>query len=764
MRRLASSCWTSCPHSKFRLSYRPALSDFSSQRRQIEANTVLFIDAGTSCLQKPSANAKELPLHLKGQIMSLEDSTNRKPSRLDHFCDSTDLAKPYLWEEFTSATPTLNKDQKRIDLSKDTRWWYYLGKPSTESKAQYTDDPTKNVNNPASNFLQSVEPAKRPLISQSQPIRRQSLPASYPGQFSIGFSVRPTNAAMVSPRLTQVERLEKQKMDDYQRRMAILGAPAAPASPAQYFNSHPAASNQSSVFASSDQARNPPFRLPADPEVREAMLAKQRAILERSQQRAMKLDLQDRPYTPQPTSSVPPANIGIDTQSIDRQREFQRRAYQQSLASTQLSSHSPGMQAGFVAGGPTPRWGQYSNFEAGTSYAADSQSSANTARYGEPSPSPTDAAFPILRRPHHQPISSTPEPQYSNRQLHTEPFSSQQQPLQVDFSQNQRRFFQPTYPYPQLLHRPQNLSPLHNLNMSSRKPSSPIDIPQQSNMSGAFCDRNLGQHTANFIDPNLMQLSPNNQTSPALSDMAEANRDKAVQASRSMPPPPVPSQSSHPAAIMTSGQLLSTSKWQDRYLNMDYEEEESPAPALAPAPGPKIVTAFYPKMDEVYADMKKKEKAQKPTLINDKPVPQSIATLGHMSKGRNSRPNIYGSPYSHGYGSANGATIKEGTTTYGRGLLKVDEVDEDNALDDEEWLQVDQTPPNSKEDKDASLDSDFVHVDIKRDTKAVQVKKNKIDPVGGGLANSYYAARSTDEQKKIDGEKKSMGWMWVSDK
>jgi len=193
-------------------------------------------------------------------------------------------------------------------------------------------------------------------------------------------------------------------------------------------------------------------------------------------------------------------------------------------------------------------------------------------------------------------------------------------------------------------------------------------------------------------------------------------------------------------------------------MDMDYEEAEPAAPA--PTPGPKIVTAFYPKLDEVYADMKRKEESQKATLINDKPVPQSIATLRHMSKSRNSRPNTYGSPYSHGYGSANGATIKEGTTTCGRGLFtKVDEGDEENQLDDEEWLQVDQTPPPSKEDDEARLDSSYVHVGIDRDAKAGRTKKNKIDPVGGGLANSYYAGRSTDEQKKIDGEKRVMGWM-----
>lgn len=731
-------------------------SNFFSQRRHIEANTVLFIDAATSCLQKPSANAKEIPLHLRGKALSLEDSTNRKPSRLDHFCDGHDPCKPYLWEDFTSATPTFNKDQKRVDLSKDRRLWYYLGKSSTESKAHYTNDPAKPINDPASNFLQSVEPAKRPLIPQPQPVRRQSLPASYPGHYSVGVNVPRMNAAMAAPRLTQAERLEQQKMDDYQRRMAILGAPAAPASSAQYFNSHPAAGNQSPIFAFSSQARNPASQLPADPVAREAMLAKQRAILERSQQRAMVLDQQDRPHLYKTKSSMPSPNIGIDTQSVERQREFQRRAYQQSLASSQLSPHSPGMYSGFITNGETPQWGQCSSPEIGTSYAP-SQASPNTAQYGQASPSPTEAAFPIMRRPHQQPItSSLSDPQHNNYQVHTQSISSQQQPLQVNFFHHQRRLSQPTYPYPQLSHQPQpSPSPLHHLKMSSSASSAPIDIPQQrSNMSASVRTRNLGQHTANFIDPNLMQLSPNHQTFSAPSDMTEAKRDKAVQASRSMPPPPIPSQSSQPTVTTT------TTGYQPKYADYDRDYVSfMAAEQAADAANPNIVTAFCPKLNEVLAEMKKKEEQQKSALISDKPIPQSIATLRYMSDTRKFRPNVYTSPYAHGYGSADGATVKEGTTKYGNGLLsKVVEGDEGNELDGEEWVDLKQARPRSKEDEDATLESEYVRVEIDRKGK------RQIDPVGGGLANRYYAARSVEEKQKIDREMKKMGWLRGSEK
>jgi hypothetical protein len=745
-----------------------SLAESSSQRRTIDANTVLFVDAATSCLQKPSANAKELPLDLRGKAMSLEDSSNRKPSRLDHFCDGLDHSKPYLWEEFASATPTFNKDQKGVELSKDRRLWYYLGQPSTESRAHYTGDPAKPINDPASNFLQSVEPAKRPLIPQPQPVRRQSLPASYPGPFPTGIHVPLANAATVTPRPMQAEQQEQQKIDDYQRRMAILGSPAAPPSPYQHHNTYRAPDNQSPTFPCSGQVGNPTTQLPTDPAAREAMLAKQRAILDRSQQRAMELDQQNRPYVYKPKSSMPPPTIGIDTQSVERQREFQRRAYQQSLNNTQLSPHSPGIHPGFIPNGQTSQWDQYAGPDNGAGYVASQRTSPNTAQYGNASPSPTEAAFPLLRRAQHQPILSSPtDPQHNTYQLHTQPISSQQQPASVNFINDQRRFSPPTYPHPQFSHQSQpSLSPPNSFNMSSAGSTAPIDIPQQrANMSAI--QRNRGQHTANFIDPNLMQLGSNHQTFPAPPGRSQA-ANKAQEASRAMPPPPVPApQSSHAHLAVTSTGDVSPTK---PYYSSGYDDT-----AVHTTVSNKKAVYFNTDLTQILADMKQKESEQaQKTLINDKPVPASIAMLRPLSDAKRTRPNVYASPYHYG--------------------VNVSGVDVTTTAEDDEWVEVQKPSGKGKDvapaattttvaakDEDVLDESEWVLVDVdhskkKRVAFAPRAPvRQPIAPTAGagagfarargvgrgagpGLAKSYYSARSAEEKNLIDEEARKMGW------
>jgi len=63
-----------------------------------------------------------------------------------------------------------------VDFSKENKLWYYLGKPSTEAKSQYTEDLAKPRNNPKSNFLDTVKPPPIPIPT----FQRQSYPASYP--------------------------------------------------------------------------------------------------------------------------------------------------------------------------------------------------------------------------------------------------------------------------------------------------------------------------------------------------------------------------------------------------------------------------------------------------------------------------------------------------------------------------------------------------------------------------------------------------------
>jgi hypothetical protein len=745
------------------------LANCTSQRRYIEANTVLFVSAATSCLLKPSPSAKEFPKHLRGTALPLEDPSNRKPSRRDPFCDGPDQSKPYVWEEFTSATPAFNKDRKAIDLSKERRLWYYLGKSSTESKAHYTGDLTKPVNDPASNFLQSVEPAKRPLIPQPQPVRRQSLPASYPGQHPTGLNIPPAHAAMATPRrLSQAGQSEQRTVEDYQRRMAILGSPAAPISPTQYYSGYPAGGNRSPGIVYQDQ-RNRLSQLPTEAAIREAMLAKQKSILERSQQRAMVLDQQDRPYAYKPKSSMPPPNIGIDTQSVERQRDFQRRAYQQSLANTQLSPHSPGMHSGFITNGQIPQLQQLAGPDRATSHVP-LQRSPNTAQYGQASPSPTEAAFPLLRRPQQSPNSSAPDFQQDSFQLHSQPISSQQQSHSVNSFNNQRRFSQPTYPHPQLFSHqsPLPLSPPQTFSMSSPGNTAPIDIPQPRQTSAGRV-RNQGQHTANFIDPNLMQLNPNHQTMTA-ANMSFTNNgnSKADQATRAMPPPPVPSQSPYPTVTSSATDLgpdyAQTSHNYGAYNPQLAKDSGKKAVRFSFSPNPDLTAALNDALTNSLPKTDYNTDGHR-TLINDKKTPQSIVNMRQNSNIHHSRPKVYATPYEVGFAAgrfissfttSNTSTspVKdEGMTLYGNGLSSkpVGDGDEANGC---EWVGIEQL---DAEEEAAEVEKQYVQVDHpglggrnrglagRRRTSAAAAATPAEE-----LAKQFYARKNDEEKKKID--------------
>lgn len=261
---------------------------------------------------KPSENAKDFPKHLRGQAMSLEDSPFRKPIRLDPFTKDG----KYIWEEFASSTPALNPDQKPAT----GQIWHYLTESSSETKACWTGDPTSSSHDPASNFLASVEPAKRPLITHA---RRQSLPATTPLQ-----------------RLGQ--------------------APV---------RIQPQADRRVTMPVNTEEWMDP------------------------------------RPYSYKPKSSMPPPNIKVDMQSIERQREFQRQGYQQSLAS-QLSSHSPDRPA-FYANAEAP----YSKQIFAPQFQMPVQPVFPAGVYPQVSPSPTDAAFPIVARPIIHPPGIQPQTQ-----------------------------------------------------------------------------------------------------------------------------------------------------------------------------------------------------------------------------------------------------------------------------------------------------------------------------------------------------------------
>ena len=81
-----------------------------------------------------------------------------------------------------------NPVQVKIDLLKPKILWFYLGKTSTEAKAQYTGDLAKRTNDPSAHFLDSVRATYAPISMQAP---RRSLPAAYPA----GANIHALNAA-----------------------------------------------------------------------------------------------------------------------------------------------------------------------------------------------------------------------------------------------------------------------------------------------------------------------------------------------------------------------------------------------------------------------------------------------------------------------------------------------------------------------------------------------------------------------------------------
>ena len=79
----------------------------------------------------------------------------------------------FTWAEFKNELIPRNAAQVKIDFTKENQIWYYLGKNSTEAKAQFTEDLANPRHNPKGLFLETLP---KPVI----PGPRVSYAASYP--------------------------------------------------------------------------------------------------------------------------------------------------------------------------------------------------------------------------------------------------------------------------------------------------------------------------------------------------------------------------------------------------------------------------------------------------------------------------------------------------------------------------------------------------------------------------------------------------------
>ena len=265
------------------------------QVKEVDPTAILFVDSATSCLQKPSANALDLPEDLQGKTASLPESTEKKPSPGDLF---TEVPRTE-WAEFVSAVPPINIAQKPVDLRKDKRLWLYLGGPSSEAKAFYTANMDRPVNDPASNFLDQVMPPKPIMAPPPQP-KRPSLSASYPLANPAARNAGMTNMKQSIPR---------------------QGQPSPKYSPLPGTFS---GTTQNLTGNSQKPIQMRPSQFKDIMTGQEARLNEQARIMQRQQVKLQQLDAADNK-----ANIIGQNGIGIDHDAVLRQRQFQQQASQQ---------------------------------------------------------------------------------------------------------------------------------------------------------------------------------------------------------------------------------------------------------------------------------------------------------------------------------------------------------------------------------------------------------------------------------------------------
>ncbi|KAI4132397.1 MAG: hypothetical protein LQ338_000745 [Usnochroma carphineum] len=163
---------------------------------EVEYKWLLIFDPVNSHLPAPSANAKPLPKHLAEKSRdTVDDGSSDTPKADQPFSDPNSL---HVWSEFHTCRAIKNPDQTTVDLSKPKQLWFYLGKTSTETKAQFTGDSARSVNDPEANFLERVKPPPTRYVAPP-PIQRKSYPATYPA----GVNIHAANAVGISKQYQQ---------------------------------------------------------------------------------------------------------------------------------------------------------------------------------------------------------------------------------------------------------------------------------------------------------------------------------------------------------------------------------------------------------------------------------------------------------------------------------------------------------------------------------------------------------------------------------
>lgn len=170
-----------------------------SSRVEVEWKWLLLPDPADYHLPKASATALPMPSSRKAQEeINAKRSTDEPPRAGDMFVAGPTPGKDFNWAEFHNCEPAecKNSFQVKLDLSKDDQIWHYLGKTSTEAKAQYTEDPRKQTYNPKSNYLDSIPKPPPPPRPQYQ----ASYSATHPAQAKAPMAIKTEKPYVYKPR------------------------------------------------------------------------------------------------------------------------------------------------------------------------------------------------------------------------------------------------------------------------------------------------------------------------------------------------------------------------------------------------------------------------------------------------------------------------------------------------------------------------------------------------------------------------------------
>ncbi|PFH60562.1 hypothetical protein XA68_10767 [Ophiocordyceps unilateralis] len=169
----------------------------NGHRFEVEWKWLLLPDPSDFRLPKASAKAVPLPSSRKAKDqLNAKRLNDERPRKDDVFVDG------YTWAEF-QLKPVANTEQVKVDLAKPHQIWHYLGKTSTDARAQYTEDPKKRQHNPRGNFLDTIpKPPKPPPAPRNMAVGVQQPPGAMVrghGPMAYTHASAPANAGIGRP-------------------------------------------------------------------------------------------------------------------------------------------------------------------------------------------------------------------------------------------------------------------------------------------------------------------------------------------------------------------------------------------------------------------------------------------------------------------------------------------------------------------------------------------------------------------------------------